>query len=163
VRCPYCGTDDDRVVDSRPADDGAAIRRRRECRSCGQRFSTFERPDVAALAVRKRDGTVEPFDRQKVLSGMEKAVKNLAVSPDLLQRAGARVEARVRGLGRREVPSEAVGSEVLAALRDLDHVAYLRFASVYKGFTSAEEFRRELEQLEAEGGLDRVPPSDPGS
>lgn len=153
MRCPYCAADDDRVIDSRPSEEGAAIRRRRECLGCGQRFSTYERAEQVAIAVRKRSGEVEPFDREKVLSGIEKATKNLAVTPEAVRRAVAGVEARVRGVGRREVPSELVGAEVLAALRDLDAVAYMRFASVYKGFTSAEDFARELAHLEghAEG------------
>jgi transcriptional repressor NrdR len=150
VRCPYCTADNDRVVDSRAAEDGGAIRRRRECRACGQRFSTYERAEHPALIVRKRNGVLEPFDRAKVLAGIEKATKNLAVSAEDVRRASARVEAGLRGLGRREVPSEAVGAEVLAALRDLDHVAYMRFASVYKGFTSPDDFRRELASLEKE-------------
>lgn len=147
MRCPYCGTDDDRVLDSRAAEDGMAIRRRRECRACAQRFSTYERAEQSPLAVRKRDGTVEPFDRGKIAAGVTKATKNLRVDNDAERRCVARVEARIRALGRREVPSEAIGGEVLAALRDLHQVAYLRFASVYKGFTSGEDFRRELERL----------------
>ncbi|MGH3666457.1 MAG: transcriptional regulator NrdR [Egibacteraceae bacterium] len=153
MRCPYCQVDEDRVVDSRPAGDGAAIRRRRECVACGQRFSTYERTEQLALSVRKRDGQVEPFERGKVLAGIEKATKNLPVTTDAVRRAVAGVEARVRSIGRREVPSELVGAEVLAALRDLDTVAYVRFASVYKGFTSADDFTRELAHLERD-----VPP-----
>jgi transcriptional repressor NrdR len=150
VRCPYCSRDDDRVVDSRAAEDGAAVRRRRECRACGQRFSTYERAERAPLMVRKRSGESEPYDRGKVLAGIEKATKNLALDADAARRAAAAVEARLRGLGLREVASEAVGTEVLAVLRDLDPVAYMRFASVYKGFTSPEDFRRELAVLEKE-------------
>lgn len=149
MRCPYCGTDDDRVIDSRAAEDGAAVRRRRECRACAQRFSTYERAEQLALAVRKRDGVVEPFDRDKVAAGMDKATKNLPVDAAALRRAVARVEARVRALGTREVASETVGAEVMAALRELDPVAYVRFASVYKGFTSTEDFARELAALGA--------------
>ena len=148
MRCPYCAVDDDKVVDSRAADDGAAIRRRRECLACGQRFSTYERTEQTVVSVRKRDGSVEPFDRDKVRAGIDKATKNLAVTADATRRAVAAVEARVRGLGRREVPSEVVGAEVLAALRQLDAVAYMRFASVYKGFTSPQDFARELAALE---------------
>jgi transcriptional repressor NrdR len=152
MRCPYCAADDDKVVDSRGADEGASIRRRRECRSCGQRFSTYERIEQAVVSVRKRNGHVEPFDRAKVLAGIDKATKNLAVTPDAVRRAVAAVEARVRGLGRREVPSEVVGAEVLAALRQLDPVAYVRFASVYKGFTTPQDFARELAALEEADG-----------
>lgn len=148
MRCPYCATDDDRVVDSRATEGGVAIRRRRECQACSQRFSTYERPEHAALAVRKRTGVVEPFDRDKIAAGMQKATKNLAVDSAAVHRAVARVEARVRALGMREVTSESVGAEVLAALRDLDPVAYVRFVSVYKGFTSTEDFARELAAMD---------------
>jgi transcriptional repressor NrdR len=150
VQCPYCDADDDRVVDSRAAEAGAAIRRRRECLACGQRFSTYERVEQPHLTVAKRDGSAEPFDAAKVQAGIAKATKNLAVTPDGVRLATARVEARVRALGRRQVDSDAIGAEVLAALRDLDHVAYVRFASVYKGFTTPEDFVRELADLAGE-------------
>ncbi len=150
MRCPYCGTDDDHVVDSRSAEDGAAVRRRRECRMCGQRFSTYERAEQVPLSVRKRSGAVEPFDRNKVAVGIAKATKDLSPQSELIHQATARVEARVRGLGRREVSSEVVGSEVLLALRELDPMAYVRFASVYKDFTSPEDFARELARLQQE-------------
>ena len=148
MRCPYCGAEDDRVVDSRSADGGEAIRRRRECRSCGQRFTTFERAERSVVLVVKRGGDTEPFQRDKVLSGIHRATKNRPITAEDLRRAAARVEARVRKLGRRLVPSEVVGAEVLDALRDIDSVAYMRFASVYKGFTSPEDFHRELANLE---------------
>lgn len=148
MRCPFCGADDDRVVDSRPVDDGTAVRRRRACASCGQRFSTAERVEQPALQVRKRSGTTEPFSRDKLRAGMEKAVGSLPIPADALRRAAARVEARVREPGRREVRSEVIGAETLAALRDLDPVAYVRYASVYKDFTTPEDFRRELASLE---------------
>ena len=150
VRCPYCQTDDDRVVDSRAAEAGAAIRRRRECNSCGQRFSTYERAEQTGLLIRKRSGIAEPFDVAKVRSGIEKATKNLPVTPEAVDEAVAAVDAAVRSSGRREIPSMDVGAEVLAALRRLDHVAYMRFASVYKGFTSPDDFTRELAALEKE-------------
>ncbi|HWB71612.1 MAG TPA: transcriptional regulator NrdR [Egibacteraceae bacterium] len=148
MRCPYCGADDDRVVDSRPADRGSAVRRRRACRGCGQRFSTYERAEQAPLTVRKRGGAAEPFDRDKVAAGVAKATKNLPAQTELVGQAVARVEARLRDLGRREVSSEEVGVQVLEALRALDPVAYVRFASVYKGFTSPRDFARELADLE---------------
>ena len=151
MRCPYCAADDDRVVDSRGADGGVAIRRRRQCRACGQRFSTYERIEQAALTVRKVSGAEEPFDQRKLLAGIEKATANLALPADAPRRAAAQVEARVRALGRREVPSELIGAEVLAALRDLHQVAYVRFASVYKGFTSPQDFMRELADLQSDG------------
>jgi transcriptional repressor NrdR len=148
VRCPYCQADDDRVVDSRAAEAGAAIRRRRECRACGQRFSTYERIEQAAVLIRKRSGIAEPFDVAKVRAGIEKATKNLPVSDQAVDEAVAAVDHRVRAAGKREIPSKDVGAEVLAALRELDHVAYMRFASVYKGFTSPDDFARELATLE---------------
>lgn len=147
MRCPYCAVDDDRVVDSRPADSGAAVRRRRQCNSCGQRFSTYERPEQVSLNVRKRNGTVEPYDRSKVLAGIAKAT-NLAPDADVVVRAAAHVEAALRAVGGRTVGTDEVGTEVLAVLRDLDPVAYVRFASVYKGFTSPDDFRRELASLD---------------
>jgi transcriptional repressor NrdR len=150
VLCPYCSVDHDRVIDSRAAEGGAAVRRRRECQACGQRFSTYERAEQSSLVVRKRNGVAEPFDRAKVLAGVAKATKNLDVDHEAIRVATARVEAQLRALGRREVGSEDVGAEVLAALRDLDPVAYVRFASVYKGFTSPDDFRRELATLEKE-------------
>jgi transcriptional repressor NrdR len=159
VRCPYCANDHDRVVDSRPAEDAAAIRRRRECLACGERFSTYERPEQLVLLVRKRSGDTEPFDREKILAGMAKATKNLSVTPEQTRRQAARVEARVRSLGRRTVASEVVGQEVLAALRELDQVAYVRFASVYKGFTTPADFLRELADLDLpQASAPPVPP-----
>jgi transcriptional repressor NrdR len=151
MRCPYCGDDDHRVVDSRAAEGGTAIRRRRACDGCGQRFSTFERAEQRAMGVRKRGGTVEPFDREKLAAGMRKATSHLPIAPEHVERAVAQVEARLRALGKREVDSQRVGREVLAALRALDPVAYVRFASVHKGFTSPEDFRRELAELDPAG------------
>src|SRR5690606_17420472 len=126
-----CGADDDRVVDSRPVAIGDAIRRRRECRDCGHRFTTFERIELPELLVRKRSGGVAPFSRAKVLEGMGRAAKSRVPAADL-ERAAATVEAALRDLGVGEVTSEQVGLQVLAQLRELDPVAYVRFASVYK-------------------------------
>jgi transcriptional repressor NrdR len=149
VRCPGCGVDDDRVVDSRPAPTGDAIRRRRECRACGLRFTTFERLEVPTVIVRKRSGAVAPFERQKVLDGMSRAAKG-RVDPEELERAASRVEQAVRAGGARELTSEQVGFQVLAELRDLDPVAYVRFASVYKDFQGPEDFEQELSSLRKE-------------
>lgn len=158
MRCPYCSVDDDRVVDSRPAEEGGAIRRRRECASCGQRFSTYERVEQATLSVRKRNGSIEPYRRAKVLAGIAKAT-NLAPDADTVVRAAAQVEANLRTLGQRVIHSETVGAAVLTVLRDLDAVAYVRFASIYKGFTSPEDFRDELATLE--GALRKGTPPKP--
>jgi len=146
VKCPECGTDDDRVVDSRPAEDGAAIRRRRECNACTTRFTTFERLELSPLLVRKRSGAALPFDRAKVLDGMARASKG-RIDHDVLVGAAAAVEANLRAVGRREVTSEMVGIEVLGQLRGHDTVAYMRFASVYKDFQEAEDFEAELSSL----------------
>lgn len=149
MRCPSCGGDDDRVVDSRPSPDGEAIRRRRECGACGVRFTTFERVELPELVVRKRSGAVSPFSRAKVLEGMQRAAKG-RVGPAELERAAANVEQSLRTSGRREVDSEQVGLQVLSQLRELDPVAYVRFASVYKDFQGPEDFEKELHSLRKE-------------
>lgn len=146
MRCPVCGVDQDRVVDSRPASDGEAIRRRRECTACGGRFTTFERIELPDLSVRKRGGAATPFSRAKVLEGMSRAAKG-RVSPHDLELAAAAVERALRSRGEREVTSEQVGLQVLAQLRELDPVAYVRFASVYKNFEGPEDFEKELVEL----------------
>lgn len=146
MRCPTCGADDDRVVDSRPHPAGDAIRRRRECRTCGLRFTTFERVELPELTVAKRSGARTPFSRAKVLDGMSRAAKG-RVALDELEVAAAGVERSVRALGTREVTSEQVGLQVLAQLRELDPVAYVRFASVYKDFQGPEDFEQELSSL----------------
>jgi transcriptional repressor NrdR len=148
VRCPYCAADDDRVIDSRPVDDHHAIRRRRECRACAQRFTTFERASHEPLSVRKRDGSIEPFRRDKLAVGMARALTNLDLGADTVRTSVARVEAQIRRSGRRTVASEEIGRAVLDVLREIHHVAYVRFASVHKGFTSPEDFARELAALE---------------
>lgn len=146
MRCPTCGLDDDKVVDSRPADDGGAVRRRRECRACGVRFTTFERVEAPGLVVRKRSGLSSPFSRQKVLDGMVRSAKG-RVPVEELERAATEVEAAIRAFGEPEVTSEQVGLQVLTQLRDLDPVAYVRFASVYKDFQGPEDFEKELVHL----------------
>jgi transcriptional repressor NrdR len=143
MRCPWCNADDDRVIDSRSADGGAAIRRRRECAACGRRYTSFERVEDVGLVVSKRDGSRDPFDRAKLESGILKAIKNRPVSPEQVERVVARVEERLRRKGP-EVTSQQVGLEVLAGLAKLDQVAYMRFASVYKDFQEITDFEREL-------------------
>jgi len=142
VRCPSCSSLDDKVVDSRLADDGAAIRRRRECLGCGRRFTTFERLDEAPLIVVKRSGQREPFRRPKLVAGMQSAAKNRPVTDEELEEVGAELEATLRARGT-EVTSTEIGVAVLDRLRKLDEVAYLRFASVYKGFSDVGDFERE--------------------
>lgn len=158
MRCPYCAAEDDRVVDSRPVDDQHAIRRRRECRACGQRFTTFERASHEPLSVHKRDGSIEPFRRDKLQAGITRALANLDLDVDTVRTSVARVEARIRRSGRRTVPSADIGRAVLDVLREIHHVAYVRFASVHKGFTTPEDFARELASLEQDMGR-RMPGS----
>jgi transcriptional repressor NrdR len=143
MRCPWCGRDEDRVVDSRSAERGTAIRRRRECRSCGRRYSTFERIEEVGLAVIKRDGSKEPYDREKVVGGIRQAIKNRPVAEDQVLDLAGRVEQRLRRKGP-QVTTQEIGLEVLAQLRKLDQVAYMRFASVYKDFQQLTDFEREL-------------------
>ncbi len=143
MRCPWCNHDDDRVVDSRPAEQGSTIRRRRECGSCGRRYTTFERIEEVGLMVTKRGGLREPYDREKVLSGLRKALANRPVAEHEMAGLADRVGERLRSRGP-EVTSQEVGFEVLAGLKQLDQVAYMRFASVYKDFQQITDFEREL-------------------
>lgn len=146
VRCPFCSADDDRVVDSRLAEDGVVIRRRRECNNCSQRYTTFERIEEIGLFVVKRSGEREPFNRDKVLRGVRAAAKNRPVDDEALEALVTGVEESMRLLNR-DVTSEEVGMATLEALRDVDDVVYVRFASVYKGFTDTEDFAREIGML----------------
>ena len=143
MRCPWCGHTDDKVVDSRTAEAGVAIRRRRQCLRCGRRFTTFERVVEAGLSVVKRDGAREPFDRGKIVAGVAKAIKNRPVSAEAVHALAEAVEEKLRRRGPL-VTSQEVGIEVLAQLRRLDDVAYIRFASVYKDFQELTDFEREL-------------------
>lgn len=143
MRCPWCQSLDDRVVDSRLAEDGGAIRRRRECAACGRRFTTYERLEEAPLWVLKRGGQREPFDRAKVIAGVRAATKNRPVGEEELDALAQDVEDALRGLGA-EITSQQVGVAVLERLREVDEVAYLRFASVYKGFEDVDDFQREV-------------------
>ncbi|GAC1532935.1 MAG: transcriptional regulator NrdR [Acidimicrobiales bacterium] len=142
MRCPICAALDDKVVDSRLAEDGVAIRRRRECLACGRRFTTFERLDDVALHIVKRSGHREVWDRTKIIAGLQAAAKNRPLTDAQLEDIAVQVEEEVR-LGGPEVASEQVGVAVLERLRAVDQVAYLRFASVYKGFDDADDFARE--------------------
>lgn len=146
MRCPWCGHGEDKVVDSRSAEQDEAIRRRRECLSCGRRYTTFERIERLGLMVAKRDGEREPYDRDKLLAGVRKAFGNREVAETDLRRFADRVESRLRRKGP-EVTSRQVGVEVLQGLQKLDKVAYLRFASVYKDFQDIGDFERELDLL----------------
>ncbi|MEH1101105.1 transcriptional regulator NrdR [Micromonospora sp. CPCC 205561] len=144
MRCPYCRHADSRVVDSREADDGQLIRRRRSCPECGKRFTTVEE---AVLAVVKRSGVTEPFSRTKIIGGVRKACQGRPVDDDSIALLAQKVEETVRAKGAAEIPSHDVGLAILGPLRDLDEVAYLRFASVYRSFDSLADFEREIETL----------------
>ncbi|MFF0719674.1 transcriptional regulator NrdR [Micromonospora sp. NPDC003816] len=146
MRCPYCRHADSRVVDSREADDGQLIRRRRSCPECGKRFTTVEE---AVLAVVKRSGVTEPFSRTKIIGGVRKACQGRPVEEDSIAILAQRVEETIRAKGAAEIPSHEVGLVILGPLRDLDEVAYLRFASVYRSFDSLADFEREIETLRA--------------
>ena len=154
MHCPFCRSTDTRVLDSRVTDDGSAIRRRRSCPACERRFSTVEQMQ---LMVVKRSGTSEPFNRDKAVAGVRKACKGRPVSEDDLARLGQTVEHSLRAEGWAEVPAHEIGLAILRPLRALDAVAYLRFASVYKSFTSAADFETEIALLQAERQLDAEP------
>ena len=147
VRCPACAAFDDKVIDSRQAEDGSSIRRRRQCLSCGRRFTTFERLEEVALVVTKRSGDRQPFERAKLAAGVRSAAKGRPVDDDTADELAAAIEDALRLDGRAEVPSEEVGRAVLERLRELDPVAAVRFASVYKGFEDLADFEREVTLL----------------
>lgn len=142
--CPFCRHPDSRVVDSRTSDDGVAIRRRRECPECGRRFSTLE---TASLSVIKRSGVTEPFSREKIVSGVKKACQGRPVTDQDLAQLAQRVEETIRQTGVSQVDANEIGLAILDPLRDLDEVAYLRFASVYRGFESLEDFEGAIASL----------------
>jgi transcriptional repressor NrdR len=144
MRCPFCRSSDSRVVDSREVDEGQAIRRRRSCSACNRRFTTVEE---AVLAVVKRSGVTEPFSRDKVVRGVSRACQGRPVDEDALAQLAQRVEESIRATGCAEIPSHEVGLAILGPLRELDEVAYLRFASVYRSFSSIEDFEKEIADL----------------
>lgn len=158
MHCPYCRHTDTRVLDSRVADDGSAIRRRRCCSECERRFTTVEQ---IQLTVVKRSGATEPFSREKAVTGVRKACKGRPVTDDDLARLGSSVEGMLRASGSAEIPSHEVGLAILEPLRQLDEVAYLRFASVYRAFESATDFETEIALLRAEDPPAAAEPSPP--
>ncbi|MFC4913442.1 transcriptional regulator NrdR [Actinomadura gamaensis] len=152
MHCPFCRNPDTKVIDSRSTDDGAAIRRRRSCPECGKRFTTQEN---VLLMVAKRSGVTEPFSREKIVAGVRRACQGRPVDEDALAKLGQRVEEALRATGAAEIPSHEVGLAILGPLGELDEVAYLRFASVYRSFESLDDFAREIEALRrAAGGSD---------
>ena len=147
MKCPYCAFSDSKVVDSRPDKGGATIRRRRECESCGKRFTTHERVEEVLPLVTKRDGRREPFDRMKLIAGIQKACEKRPVSVETIEKLVDRLEIRMQESGEKEVPSTTLGEWVMAELHGVDQVAYVRFASVYRSFKDISEFMVELQDL----------------
>lgn len=145
MQCPACRNGDTRVIDSR--DDESAVRRRRECQSCRHRFTTYERIEAARLFIVKKDGRREPYSRDKVLAGLRKACEKRPISEEQMQEVADAVERALYARGESELPSGDVGEQVMAALKKLDKVAYIRFASVYRSFTDLNSFQEELSQL----------------
>ena len=157
MHCPFCRYPDSRVIDSRTSDDGLSIRRRRQCPECGRRFSTTE---TASLTVVKRSGVIEPFSREKVVSGVSKACQGRPVTDSDLALLAQRVEEAVRSTGQAQLEANDIGLAVLPHLRELDEVAYLRFASVYQAFESLDDFDAAIAELRAHpstGTVDTIP------
>lgn len=147
MKCPFCGHAEDKVIDSRPAEDGAAIRRRRECLGCNARFTTYEKIETLPLLVVKKDGTREPFNRDKLLRGLLKACEKRPVSNDQLTELLSFVEGQVQNSMNREISSKDIGELVMRKLKEIDEVAYVRFASVYRQFKDVNSFLEELNQM----------------
>ena len=150
MKCPECGADDDKVIDTRPSDEGRAIRRRRVCNSCGYRYSTIERAEVFGLKVIKKDGTRQDFSREKLMAGLSSACSKRPVSNGNLAKIIDEVENSLSEKWNGEIPSAEIGSIVMDRLKKLDKVAYVRFASVYRDFTDVESFTREVENIDKE-------------
>jgi transcriptional repressor NrdR len=149
MRCPKCGLQDDKVIDSRASREGATIRRRRECSGCGHRFTTYEEVEHQGLMVLKRDGRHEEFSKEKLLSGIRKACQKRPISPKVMEDLVEKIMDEVTNRYEREVPGEAVGKLVMEGLREMDEVAYVRYASVYRRFQEATDFVHEVKKLEA--------------
>jgi len=147
MRCPYCTSLDNKVVDSRMGKEGESIRRRRECLKCGGRFTTYERVEEVLPSVIKKDGRREPFDRGKILGGLKKACEKRPISMDALEKTVDDIEKALQEKGLKEIPSKVIGEEVMERLHKLDEVAYVRFASVYRSFRDINEFMSELKDI----------------
>ncbi|MET4000905.1 transcriptional regulator NrdR [Marinobacterium sp. MBR-109] len=147
MHCPFCGTHETKVVDSRLVAEGQQIRRRRECISCHERFTTYEAAELLMPRVIKTDGSRQPFDEEKLRAGIQRALEKRPVSIEEIEACITRIKQRLRATGERELPSREVGEAVMAELRKLDQVAYVRFASVYRSFQDINEFREEIERL----------------
>ena len=147
MRCPYCFNEDTQVIDSRETEDQAAVRRRRECSKCEKRFTTYERIELLDLMVIKKDGSRQVFDRSKIIAGMRRACEKRPIPTERIEKAVDDIERELRGMPSNEVQSKVIGDLVMKRLREIDPVAYVRFASVYKSFTNLEAFEKELDKL----------------
>jgi len=154
MRCPYCRNDNDRVVDSRAAEDSSVIRRRRECLECGRRYTSYERVEDIPLRVIKKDGSRVPFERAKILAGLHKACEKRPISVETLEATVREIEDEIHERAEKEIPSNEIGEMVMKRLRDLDQVAYVRFASVYRDFKDVGQFLEELRPMLEKGGSD---------
>ncbi|MBI1387738.1 MAG: transcriptional repressor NrdR [bacterium] len=161
MKCPYCGADDDKVVDSRSMADGLSIRRRRECNNCGRRFTTYEHIEEIRLRVIKRNQNREDFDRKKVAMSIRIACQKRPVSEEQIQELATRIEGKLHQMADREIPSSVIGEEVMRELRDIDQVAYVRFASVYRDFKTVNQFFAELSDLMKQGEAGVLPKPHP--
>ena len=149
MRCPFCSADETKVIDSRLASEGFSVRRRRECLACGERYTTFETAELVMPRVIKGDGSREPFNEDKLRSGIQRALEKRPVSTEQIEEAINRIKQQLRATGEREVRGSDIGEWVMEALRELDEVAYVRFASVYRRFQDVDAFRKEIEQLKS--------------
>ena len=150
MHCPFCGADDTKVIDSRLVAEGDSVRRRRECRTCGERFTTFETAELVMPKIVKTDGSREPFDEAKMRRGLLRALEKRPVPDEAIEAVVSRIMHVLRSTGERELPSRRVGEEVMNELRELDAVAYVRFASVYRAFQDISEFQAEIRRLETD-------------
>ncbi|MBI4825879.1 MAG: transcriptional repressor NrdR [Nitrospirae bacterium] len=147
MKCPFCGFVEDKVIDSRSSKEADVIRRRRECLKCASRFTSYERIEEILPLVVKKDGRREAFDRQKIIHGLEKACEKRPVSVEKWEALTARIEKKLQALGEKEIPSSLIGEEIMSGLKDIDEVAYVRFASVYRQFKDIKEFMEEIKDL----------------
>ncbi len=156
MHCPFCNTDDTKVIDSRLVAEGNQVRRRRECLACNERFTTYESAELLLPKVVKSDGTREPFDENKLRSGIQRALEKRPVSVEQVELAINKICHKLRATGERELPSRSIGEEVMDALRELDQVAYVRFASVYRDFQDLSQFSDEIARLQKNGAVTEV-------
>ncbi len=155
MRCPFCGHEETQVKDSRPTEDGATIRRRRQCLNCNGRFTTFERIQLRELTVVKKTGSRAPFDRNKLARSVEIAIRKRPVDPERVERLVSGIQRRLESMGEPEIPSSVVGEMVMEGLANLDPVAYVRFASVYRNFREAKDFEQFIEELDGDATGER--------